>query len=224
MNPFIVHEKHPVLLIGGAGCTKKVFDQTLISAPILVAADGAAAIALNYGRVPDFVIGDFDSLDPVTIAQIPPERMFPIPEQDHTDFHKCLSRINSPLVLAVGFTGGRIDHELAVYHGLVMNAHQPCIVIGETDICFAVRGGITMDLPKGTRVSLFPMGNCTVSATGLKWSFENLHMAPDHKIGTSNQAIGGGITVTASHSNLLCILPKAHLDQAMSALQSIVRA
>ena len=211
-------------MLGGGACQKEALDLALKHAPILVAADGAAAVALKYARGPDFVIGDFDSLDRDTIAQIPSERMFRIAEQDHTDFHKCLSRIKAPLVLAVGFTGGRIDHELAVYHGLVMNAHQPCIVIGDVDICFVLRGEFAIDLPKGARFSLFPMGVSNVSASGLEWSFENLVMAPDQKIGTSNVARGGAVRVETSQSNLLCILPLKYLDQAMSALISSARA
>ncbi len=224
MNTPIVHNNCPVSLLGGGACQKEALELALKHAPILVAADGAAAVALKYARVPDFVIGDFDSLDEGTIAQIPPERMFRISEQDNTDFHKCLSRIKASLVLAVGFTGGRIDHELAVYHGLVMNAHQVCIVIGAVDICFVVPDGFTIDLPQGTRVSLFPMGATKASVTGLKWSFEDMALAPDQKIGTSNMAVGGGVRIETSKSNLLCILPVECLDHAMSALKSFVRA
>ena len=73
---------------------------------------------------------------------VPPERLHPIPEQDSTDFDKCLRHIAAPLVLGVGFLGGRVDHELAAFSTLVTRCDRPALRL-ETD------GGDRSQVPKG---------------------------------------------------------------------------
>ena len=218
MKPPIVDTNHAVTLCGGAEVQPKVVSLALRFAPNLVAADGGAGAVLRLGHIPQAVIGDFDSLDADIIAQIPSERIHRIPEQQTTDFDKCLRNIRAPYILAVGFTGGRLDHELAVYNVLTKHPDQPCVVLGAVDLCLLVTDQLRLTLPVGTRVSLFPMGACNVSATGLRWPVEGLEMAPDGQIGTSNEATGGEITVQTTAPKLLLILPLEHLDAVIAAL------
>ena len=42
-----------------------------------------------------------------------------IAEQETTDFDKVLRSVAAPLAIAVGFSGGRLDHELAVLNCLL---------------------------------------------------------------------------------------------------------
>lgn len=67
----IVESAVPVTLIGGgAGNPADVaFSRAL--APVCVAADGGAMLALEAGVMPDAVIGDFDSLPEDIRARIP---------------------------------------------------------------------------------------------------------------------------------------------------------
>lgn len=214
----IVDTNHPITLLGGSQAKDDAVDLALGFAPNLVAADGGARAALRLGHIPKAVIGDFDSVDANTIAQIPNERLHRIPEQDSTDFDKCLRHINAPYILAVGFTGRRLDHELAVYNALCCHPDKRCIVLGEVDLCFLAPQNIQLTLPIGTRVSLFPLAPCRVTTTGLRWSYEGLEMAPDGKIGTSNEAAGDLVTVQVNAPKLLMILPLAHLDAVITAL------
>lgn len=218
MNPPIVDTNHPITLLGGGLVNSEIVNLALRFAPNLVAADGAARVALGLGHIPKAVIGDFDSIDADTIAQIPAERLHPLKEQDSTDFDKCLRSIKAPLILGVGFTGGRLDHELAVYNALVRHPDKRCILLGEVDLCFVVPGKVRLELPVGTRVSLFPLAACHVTTTGLRWSFTDMEMAPDGKIGTSNEASTEVVEVQVSQPKLLMILPRDHLDAVIRAL------
>lgn len=136
------------------------------------------------------VIGDFDSLDAASRAAIPPQRLYPVAEQDSTDFHKCLTRIAAPLVLAVGFSGGRMDHLLAVFNVLVRLPQRRCIVLGSDDLCVLVPPRLALDLDVGTPVSLFPMAPLSAASQGLQWPLDGLPLAPDGQSATSNRAIG----------------------------------
>lgn len=186
-------------------------------APLLVAADGGANVAIAAGRVPDAVIGDFDSLDDATRAAIPAERLHHVAEQDSTDFEKCLERISAPLILALGFTGARIDHELAIWNVLARRRDLRCIVVGPTDVVFVAPQRLSLDLAPGTRVSLFPMSPVCGESSGLRWPIGGIGFAPDGRSGTSNEATGR-VELSFDTGAMLVILPRAVFPTVIAAL------
>ncbi len=207
-----------VTLLGGGELNAADLANCLKRAPALVAADGGAEAALWQGAMPEAVIGDFDSLSPEAAARIPKDRLFVLKEQDSTDFEKALRLINAPGILALGFTGGRTDHELAVWHGLMTQNGPSVIVIGAEDLVFLAPPRLGLTLPPYTRFSLFPMGPVSARSTGLKWPIEGLDFAPGRTIGTSNLTTDRRVELAFSARNMLVILPKIHLDAVMTAL------
>mmetsp|Transcript_23949 Transcript_23949/g.43683 ORF Transcript_23949/g.43683 Transcript_23949/m.43683 type:complete len:124 (-) Transcript_23949:13-384(-) len=117
MNGWIVDSLGPVTLVGGGAGSVADVAEAMSLAPLCVAADGGARLALAAGVEVHAVIGDFDSIGP-ELDQIAPERRIRISEQDSTDFDKALRHVAAPVVVAVGFTGGRLDHQLAALHVL----------------------------------------------------------------------------------------------------------
>ncbi|RCW85884.1 thiamine diphosphokinase [Paracoccus lutimaris] len=208
--------RQPVTLIGGAPLDPDDLTQALSLAPVVAAADGGADTALANGLVPQAVWGDFDSISARARAEIPPGNLHPVTEQDSTDFEKCLSRIDAPLVIAVGFAGARHDHFLAALSTLSRRIGPPCILIAAEDIITLCPPEIALDLPPGTRLSLFPMGPASGYAQGLKWPIDGLDFAPDARIGTSNAATGPVLLQT--EGPMLLILPRAHLVTLARAL------
>ena len=207
----------PVTLLGAGPVSYGDIEEILEIAPNLVAADGGAAAALTVGKAPDLVIGDFDSLPQFVSDTLPKERLLYVPEQDTTDFEKCLARISAPLILALGFTGRRADHELAVYNALVRVPAAPCIVLGAHDLTFLAPVRLRLDLTHGQRISLFPMGAVRGRSTGLRWPIDGLDFAPDGRVGTSNIA-EGQVTLEFDTGKMLVIMPRAGLEAAMAAL------
>src|SRR5690606_35846853 len=116
--------------------------------------------------MPQAVIGDLDSLDAATRAALPPGRLHRIEEQETTDFDKCLRSIRAPVVLGVGFTGARLDHQMAAFSALLDGRLPPCLLIGGADVAFAAPLRLRLELPLGTRVSLFPMGEVSGESRG----------------------------------------------------------
>jgi thiamine pyrophosphokinase len=208
----------PVTLMGGGALGRDDVADALRHAPALVAADGGADAALAAGLMPEAVVGDFDSISTQARATLSPEILYEVFEQDSTDFDKALRRLDVPLTLAVGFTGARLDHELAVFHTLVARPEHRCIVIGEQDIVFHAPPRLALDLPAGARVSLFSMREVTGRSQGLRWPIDGLTFHPASRIGTSNEAVGGPVTLEADAPGLLVILARAALDPAVAAL------
>ena len=219
MDKPIVQCRTFLTLLGGGSVAPGGLDLALRFAPILVAADGGATAALAQGIVPEAVIGDFDSLDPAVRHSLPPERLHMVTEQDSTDFEKALGRVEAPLILGVGFTGKRRDHELAAFHALLRFADKPCILLTESDVICLCPPEVMLELPIGTRVSLFPLGPVDGTSRGLRWEIDGLSFAPGHKIGTSNMTGQKQVAVTMSAPVMLLILPLAHLADLIAALR-----
>ena len=124
MNIGIIESAVPVTLLGGGTVYDGDMVEALALAPVCVAADSGARHALAADVDLAAVVGDFDSIGP-DLERIPMSRQIQIDEQDSTDFEKALTRITAPVVIAVGFTGGRIDHQLAALHTLMVCADRP---------------------------------------------------------------------------------------------------
>lgn len=213
----IIRKSETVTLVGAGLATPAEINRCIGLSSGVVAADGGAAHCLEAGVVPDAVIGDMDSLQDAPLDGVPADRVHTIAEQDSTDFDKALRNIDAPLVLGVGFTGARLDHQLAVYNVLVRRPERQCIILSDTDIAFLCPPVLRLPLLPKTRVSLFPMGLVEGTSHGLKWPINGLTFTPDGRVGTSNEATGD-IEITATGPKLLVILPKAELESVVEAL------
>jgi thiamine pyrophosphokinase len=216
MSAGIVQSRLPVTLLGAGKSAVSDLDWICSIAPLLVAADGGANVAIAAGRVPDAVIGDFDSLDARVREVMPQDRLHHVAAQDSTDFEKCLERVAAPLILALGFTGARIDHELAVWNALARRRDLRCIVIGGEDIVFVAPPHLALDLAPGTRVSLFPMSAVKGRSTGLRWPIGGIDFAPDGLSGTSNEATGR-VEIAVESGVMLVILARSLLPLVIAA-------
>ncbi len=211
----IVHSDVAVTLLGGGVLGDGDMQVALARASRLVAADGGADRALAEGLTPEAIIGDMDGIG--AAADRFADRMHRIAEQDSTDFEKALRNIDAPLVLAVGFTGGRTDHELAVFHVLQRHPDRRCLIIGSESITFLCPPSLTLDLEVGMPFSLFPLGAVSVESEGLRWPTRGIDFGPDRRIGTSNEVVGP-VALRAEAPLMLVILPRSALDTAIAAL------
>ncbi len=210
-----------VTLVGGAPFAGGDLRAALARAPTLAAADSGADRARALGLEPEIVIGDMDSLSPEGRAALG-DRVLPIPEQDSTDFEKCLTRIAAPLVLAVGFAGARLDHALAVFNTLARCPDRRCVVLGDGDAATLCPPRIALDLDPGTRVSLFPMAPVTGRSAGLTWPIDGIAFAPGGAIGTSNRATGP-VRLEMDAPGMLLMVPPGARDALLAGLDAAPR-
>lgn len=217
MRDIIVHANDPVTLIGGGPTDFETLSLALSLAPRLVAADSGAAAALAAGHVPEAVIGDMDSLAETDLALMPDERVHRIAEQDSTDFDKCLASIRAPLIVGLGFTGARLDHQMAAFNSLVRHPRQRCILIGAQEIILLAPPALRLDLDKGAVLSLFPMGAVEGTSEGLEWPLRGLNFAPDGQVGTSNR-VTGPVWLAFTAPKMLLILPRSVLGQLVERM------
>ena len=212
-----VHDLEPITLVGAGRLLEGDIALARGYAPRVVAADGGGVACLEAGIEPELIIGDMDSSAALEGRETGAARILRIDEQDSTDFDKALRHIRAPLVIGVGFSGARIDHELACYNALVRHADRRCLLIGGEDLVFLAPPRLTLPLDPGTRVSLFPMGEVQGRSQGLRWPIEGLRFAPDGRIGTSNMA-QGDVMLEMEAARMLVMVPRACLDLVVRAL------
>lgn len=212
-----VHSNEGVTLVGAGNPGGEEIVKAVAIAPFVVAADGGANFCLAAGVRPAVVIGDFDSVTEDTRTALPEARFVEVTEQDSTDFEKCLNLIDAPFVLATGFTDGRVDHSLAALSALVQGLGPPTIIVGKDDLMFAAPAKLSLDLPAGTRVSLFPMQPLAGRSKGLRWTIDGLALDPMGRIGTSNEATGP-VDLAFDGPGCIVLIPPAFLAEALTAL------
>ncbi|EKE44395.1 thiamine pyrophosphokinase [Oceaniovalibus guishaninsula JLT2003] len=212
----LVRSSVAVTLVGGGDVAAGDLALALAHAPHLVAADGGADAALALGHVPHAVIGDLDSLSDAARSRMGARNIHRIAEQDSTDFQKCLRAIDAPLILGVGFLGARLDHQLAAMTALG-GTRTRCILIGARDVAMHLTRPLTMDLPLGSRLSLWPLARVAGRSKGLEWPIEGLDFAPAARIGTSNR-VTGPVRLAMDGPGMLLILPRAALAVLIGAL------
>ena len=98
---------------------------------------------------------------------------------------------------------------------------QPVVVLTEKDVVFHCPKSIVLGLGVGTRVSLFPMKTVMGRSTGLQWPIDGLEFAPDGQIGTSNRASAASVTLEMDGTGMLCVVPRAFIQQVVSALLAL---
>jgi len=92
-----------------------ILEECCNRADVILCADGGANRARERGIVPDFIVGDLDSILPETRAAFAPAQFIHRPSQDATDLEKTLQfAVEQKIqqVLLLGVTGLRFDHQI----------------------------------------------------------------------------------------------------------------
>ena len=216
-NKPIVASDKPVCLVGGAPVAENAISEISSIVSSFVGVDGGADHLLAARITPAAVIGDFDSLSDRARATFA-DLLNHTPDQSTTDFEKALTCSAAPMVLGLGFTGGRLDHVLSVLNVLVRHHQRAVVLVDADDVSFvAPLGRITFQAAQDTRVSIMPMGEATVTVSGLRWPFSRMRMTPDGFVSPSNAATGGMVTIETD-GPILVTLPRTHLAIAMKAV------
>ncbi len=220
MKNKIVHKFEPITLVGGGFLGEKDLSMALNHGATIVSADGGARSVLESGHVPAAVIGDFDSLDSATRAQLPVDRLHHIAEQDSTDFDKALRCIEAPLVIGVGFMGARVDHQMAALNVLVRRPWQSIILLSEAEAIFHMPRRLRLDLQAGDTVSLMPLAPVSGHSEGLEWPIDGLDFAPAGQIGTSNRATGP-LEIGLGKPGMIGFIPRGRFDLLVTAFLAL---
>lgn len=155
--------------------------EILKDAKCIVCCDGAADKLLRFGRVPDWIVGDLDSVSPETKERFA-DRAVKFFEQETNDLAKsfrfCRER-GLQVDGVLGASGAREDHMLGNLGQFAeASALFPdCRLYTDTGyfISFARRGKFEAAI--GTQVSIFSFDpEAKITSSGLKYPLDNLQL------------------------------------------------
>ncbi|MEM9350044.1 MAG: thiamine diphosphokinase [Pseudomonadota bacterium] len=204
----------PVTVVGAGEATPELLKTALKHAPFLVAADGGALLAQAAGETPRVVLGDLDSVGALHLPGV--ERVH-LPDQDATDFMKCLRAVEAPLFIGVGFLGGRLDHQMAAFTALLQES-RPVVLLSARELAFVAPLELSLQLPIGMPFSVFPLLPARLTTRGLKYPLTDAEVAPDGLISTSNEVAAESVEMISDRRAMLVTAPFEALEPVLSAL------
>lgn len=206
-----------VLVVGAAassGPAAEAFYRGLLgAADTVIAADAAGEWCVRLGRVPDAVVGDFDSARPGAadrLAALGTTVELHDPAKDRTDLELAVAyaarHAEGPPTITAAYTG-RMDHTLANI-GVLLDA-PPGSRIEEPSWCaVAASPGVeaSLDLAPGTTFGVLSMGGATgVVVRGGRWTIDGEDLPPLSGRGVGNVASGGPVTAACGSGALILV-------------------
>lgn len=170
-----------VILADGAFPAGKEALEYLENARQVICCDGAARSLVAYGREPDRIVGDLDSLSEEFKKRFA-DRIEQVSEQESNDLSKafryCCSQGYTDIVI-LGATGKREDHTLGNLSLLSIYAESVPDIKIVTDYGYftvAKRSG-TFQSFAGQQISIVPLtGKAVVTSQGLKYPMDKLEL------------------------------------------------
>jgi len=167
----------------------------------LICADGGANSADKLKIVPDFIIGDFDSVNKQTLNKFNvSSKIIQIKRQNDTDIEKCLkfaikNKFTESILL--GVTGNRLDHTFCNL-GIVIKFYNKIKlkIVAENSILTPYTGRIDLKTYPGETISLYGFDKKTkIYSKDLKYPLKNISLPFGQKESTSNIALNNSTKI-----------------------------
>ena len=167
----------------------------------IIASDRGLEILDKCNITPNYIIGDFDSIDKKILDKYINNKNIKIiklnPIKDYTDTHmgvKLALEIKSTKILILGATGSRIDHVLGNVHVLkeALDNNTECKIIDDKNEIQLINKSKVLKLDKRYKyVSLIPLTTEVKGLTlrGFKYELSNSSIEIGHSLGISNEQI-----------------------------------
>ncbi len=185
----------------------------------IVCADGGANHSYNMGIIPDYIIGDLDSIynEIIEFYKLKDVKFEKFPsKKDETDTEICVylaSKLNAKEIDFIGALGGRLDHMIANINLLyyVRNKGIYTKIISEyEDIHIAINEEITINGNIGDTISVIPLNGDAKGVTleNLEYPLNNYDMKFYLPLGISNVMLDEKCSVKVEQGSLIIIKNK----------------
>ncbi len=178
---------------------------------VLFCADGGANAAKKAGIVPDYIIGDFDSVEKETLNYFSGKsEIIEQKRQSDTDIEKTLKialKMKFTEAVILGGGGNRLDHTIGNVSIMLKYSGKIRIYMIHGNSAASVYSGKNkFNTFKGETISLFGFdGRTKFKSTGLKYPLRNISLKFGEREGSSNQAVGDSVEVTVTGGKGLII-------------------
>jgi len=167
----------------------------------LVCADGGANKARQLNLVPDFIIGDLDSVYIQTLNFYKDKsKIIKLSRQNDTDVEKCLKEMlkrGFTEAVLLGVTGDRLDHTFCNL-GIVIKFFRRIRIkiIAENSILVPYSGNVELQTVPGEVISLYGFDLKTkIISGGLYYPLKNISLPFGKRESTSNIAVSDKVSL-----------------------------
>lgn len=203
------HDKRAMIVTGGY-CDKGLVTQLLEQnhVDLIIAVDGGLRIIDELGLKADYIVGDFDTIEPTIIRKYrdltnEQEINTPViqefqPEKDDTDTEIAIQlciQLSCCNVILVGATGTRLDHTFANIHLLkqLLDAGINASIYDNNNKIYLKNQSFIIHKSEtyGTYFSMLPLTECVknVTLTGFKYGLQNHNVEFGSSLCISNEVV-----------------------------------
>lgn len=210
--------KKCIIIANGKSPTKKVVDYFVNKGfSAIICADGGANSAKKIGIIPNFIIGDLDSISLSTLNYFKNKStIIQIKRQNDTDVEKCLKfaiKKGFKEAILLGVTGDRLDHTICNL-GIVIKFFNiiKILLAAESSFLTPINKMTTFKSKIGETISIYGFDKKTkITSSGLKYKLHNTMLPFGIKESTSNVTVSnivelnvkGGIVFIIRDFNLM---------------------
>ena len=174
----------------------------------IICADGAANKIISLGLVPDYILGDLDSIDKKNLKKYS-RKIIELKNQNYNDLHKSLLWCKEKKITnidIIGIDGKRIDHTIGNF-SIILDC------ISFIDITIHTKYGIVYTVNKKRKfkncykknISIFnSVSENKITTNGLKYELNNANLTKFY-MGTLNKAIKNEIKIKTKDKILIYI-------------------
>ena len=191
------------LIVSGGNIEKDFFHEIYLNNRFdyVIASDKGLEVLDKCKVKPNYIIGDFDSLNEEILRKYVNDNEKKIiklnPEKDYTDTHMALKlaiELKSTNLTIIGAIGTRLDHTLANVHILkeTLEKDIECRIMDSRNEIQLINRKTTLELDENYRyISLIPLTTMAkgVTLTGFKYPLLNATLEVGHSVGVSNEQI-----------------------------------
>lgn len=198
-----------ILCLNGLLPNTKTIKTLAKDSKIIIAADGAANQLAKKNINPDYIIGDLDSLD--NKYSWVNSKIIKIPDQDSTDFEKCIDYINTHTLfptLVLGINGGEMDHIIDNINKFIKYSSTIPMVFFDMPNKWgiAMTSTLSINTEISNIVSIFPfLQNTHLKSQGLYWELNSDNHSILQNTSTRNRTTTAHTVIQSSHDKVLVI-------------------
>lgn len=178
--------------------------------PILISADGASNKLFEWKIIPDYIIGDLDSITSKALIYFKKKKVNikQASEQEHNDFEKCIMfALSKKLkdITIIGYGGKRSDHFLNNF-SVMKHYYKKCrIKFADIDFEIFFAGKVTVFYGKtGDTVSLMAMPKAEgITTYGLMYPLKNEKLEFGIREGALNKALSNKVRIVFKKGDLM---------------------
>ena len=212
-----MRKKFVIFLNGEYKYSQKFMDRLISKDVICFCADGGANFAFQYGKVPEMIIGDLDSIEKKVLEYYKSKNVlikkFP-KDKDFTDFELILKEINKisenknfvEKIFVVGGLGKRIDMTLS--NLFTMEKYKNLVFLQENEEIFYAEKSFVLKNKKECEFSIIPISEKVEKLTlkGFKFETDKIDVKRENSRLVSNVILENEASVEFENGKLIIIL------------------